>query len=181
MKCSQCQKNYDLQTFNSFRIYDDDDYLVKKYDLCNDCIDQLEKNDKLNEFMDKAIKKGYKAYEISRCSTYDDCAKINNLRIMCEKKEELGEPAESSDPFFIKSFVKPVTWCDPADAGIIRASVRLNELFDNYDKNSTELSNNMLNYTKNMHHLTWVLLAFAIVGFILTFINAYIAYLQLIK
>lgn len=115
-------------------------------------------------------------YEIERCSVYDNCEKIDNIRRMCERKKEANKA-----PNFGFSDINPVKWCNPSEAGTIIASVRLYDLFDNYDKNSTKLSKNMLNYTKNMHNLTRILLIFTIVGFILTFINTYIAYLQLVK
>jgi hypothetical protein len=176
MECSICKNKYDIQDFNSLRIYNNDDNLIRKRDMCDNCINELSEKEKLEEFFDKFREKGYKLYKISRCPIFDDCEKINNLRIMCESKEAVDK--SSSFDFHVNL---PPSWCDPAEAGIITASIKLYDLFDNYDKNSTELSNNMLSYTRNMHHLTWVLLAFAVIGFILTFINAYIAYLQLIK
>lgn len=169
MKCSKCNTEYDIQDFISFRKYDNEGFLLNNLDLCNNCKNKSIQQDKFDELKDKLADKGYKLYEISRCSCYDDCKKIDNIRRMCEKKEEVDKSPDFG------SFPLSINWCNPAEGGIIRASVKLYELFDNYDKSSTELSKNMLKYTKNMHKLTWFILGFTIISSILTIVNVYIA------
>lgn len=169
MECKICKNEYNLTNFISFRIYDGD-VLTKKIDLCSNCINDLQK-DESDKFMSNLIEDGYGLYEISRCSCYTDCEKIGNLRKKCEKVKKVGK-----SPGLFDFSINPINWCDPGDAGIIRASVRLYELFDNYDKSSTKLNENMLKYTKNMHHLTWFILGFTIISIILTILNLYIAF-----
>ncbi|TMS40433.1 MAG: hypothetical protein FGO69_10970 [Methanobacterium sp.] len=174
MKCFKCKKEYPVYNYISLRKNEVD--IEHKVDLCNNCAAK-NYDDEIKELITDG---DLKLYEISLCPGFYDCKKIGNLRGRCEHIELLDKPV---DPFGIdiSHITNPIKWCEPANAGIIGASVRLYELFDNFDKNSTELSKrmlknsedaneinqNMLKYTKNMNRLTWVILLFTIVNIIL--------------
>lgn len=59
MKCSICKNKYDIQDFNSLRIYDDEDYLVNKIDICSNCWNKMSKKEE-NGKLNKLYEEGYK-------------------------------------------------------------------------------------------------------------------------
>jgi len=135
----------------------------------------IEKNETDN-FVKPLIDKDYKWLKISRCSNYENCKKINNIRNMCEREENF---IKARNPMGINiGAITRVNWCDLANAGIISANVKLYELFDNYDKNSTKLNNLMLEYTKKLHNLTWLLIGLAILTAILTCVSIITTYFK---
>lgn len=66
----------------------------------------------------------YQLFEITRCSSYYDCLQIDNLRQMCTKEERLDY-----EPPLIGylSNLSLTNFCEPADAGIIKASLNIHK------------------------------------------------------
>jgi len=116
----------------------------------------------------KEITNEFELYRITRCVGYYDCERLGNLRIACESRE----PVVKSGPFDLLHIqLRPN--CSPAEVSIIKSSLKLLDLLEQFERNSTQLSQEMLRHTKEMNRLTKWILAF-------TAINALMIIIQII-
>lgn len=159
MICDNCSSNKDISEFTALIRQDERKNTIERIDFCPECLKALTESE-----IDDLIGKGFKAFKISRCSCYDDCKKIDNLRKMCENKEPIKK---EKNLLFNYNLIQSV-WCKPGEGGIIKATIKLYETLDLFDKKSTEMDTHMLNYSKKMNLLTWCIL-------ILTIINIFVA------
>lgn len=121
-KCTQCNKdidNFDLLSLQKIDGEDEDgDPIVSDEKLF--CSEKC-----LEEYLKTNESKDYQLMKLSRCSCYYDCKKIDNLRRMCEKEESVQKNTNPLFPDLTHLIHKP--FCDPANAGIIKASLKLKE------------------------------------------------------
>jgi hypothetical protein len=163
LSCSQCKKSLDPFNYFSLRKYedsddiDDDDILLESYNFCS-----TECSKKFLQGLDSP--EGFDFFEMSRCVGYYDCKRLDNLRRMCESKE-LKSLSNAPD-FMLSSLVRPPV-CSPAEVGIIKSNIRLLDLFEKFDEVSTNISKEMLDHTKQMKYLTWILLFISVLNLIL--------------
>ncbi len=102
------------------------EYLIDLHNCCSkECAGKIK--NKLESSDD------YDLYEIQRCVSYYDCERLNNLRIMCEKKKRTGLTGIFDG---IATAFYPV--CKPAQVGIIRASISLIDAVTNFDNRSSK-------------------------------------------
>jgi len=166
MNCENCDNELYEFDFLSLRKYErdgDDECLIESHGICSrDCADSLREG--LNNTDD------FRLYEVKRCVGYYDCERLDNLRGMCENKEEVGV----SYPFGLRPTAL-IRQCEPAQVGIIKSSLKLLDLMDDFDKKSTDLNNKMLKHTKSMNWLTKLILIITGVN-----LSLHSAHLQLI-
>lgn len=130
--CIICNKKINNHTFHSLRKYslsndyDEEDELTECKNFCSvEC---------LNVFLAEngIIAEEYEMYEVQRCSTFYDCHELGNSRKICERIERLDyEPANN--------YIAPmrVNFCEPANAGIIKASVIIKKQLDESSKQNS--------------------------------------------
>jgi len=164
MKCEQCSNQlyeYNFLSLRKYREINDDEILEESHDFCStECAKKfIEGREVTGEF---------ELYEITRCVGYYDCERLDNLRVACESRE----PVVKSGPFDLPhTQLRPN--CSPAEVGMIKSSLKLLDLFEQFERSSTQLSQEMLDHTKEMNRLTKWILAFTIV-------NAFMIIIQII-
>lgn len=162
IKCDQPIKNYkfySLRTDDNGTIEGRSKGLKEPLYFCSGtCLDDFqEQNDNVKE---------YQLYEITRCSSYYDCLKINNLRPMCTEEQRLDYEPES---FSLLSNFKTMNFCKPADAGIIKVSLNIHKQLEESAKQIEESAKHNLSHFKITACMTVLVI-------ILTIINTWIAY-----
>lgn len=128
--CVTCAKNICSHTSYSLRKYvriedSSEDELIECNDFCSrSCLKAF--SDKNEETIEE-----YQLYEVSRCSGYYDCLDLENIRGICEKQERLNcNPGLYSIPSLHN-------FCEPADAGIIKASINIKKQLDEGSKQNS--------------------------------------------
>lgn len=160
MLCDNCKSNKNISNFTALIKQDEKKDTIERIDFCHECLNELTKSE-IKDLIDQ----GFRAFKISRCSCYDDCKKIDNIRKMCEDIE----PFKKENTLFNVPYMgRAAVWCKPGEGGIIKATIKLYETLDLFDKKSSEMDNHMLKYSKKMNLLTWCIL-------ILTIINIFVA------
>ena len=176
MICNFCKKELDDGEFFSLIKYRDPENLKGmeiRDDFCNErCINKFKD-------LDETDYEDYDIYRVSRCVAYNDCLNLNNLRNKCEDIE-LAKPKPATitrSPLGITNFHIPMPkmsfFCNPAEAGIVMASVKLMNLLDNFDKKYQESSNEMIEHSKNMNRLTKLILGFTLVNLVFLVISIF--------
>lgn len=158
MKCYQCNKEldkFDFLSLSKYREIEDEKILGKPFNFCSKgCVEAFSKS--------KENLRDFELYEINRCVGYYDCERLDNLRRMCEEtkaiKKEVG--------LFSLPHIPMLRKCSPAEVGIIKSNLRLLDLFEKFDKTSTEITQEMLKHTKKMSRLTKWILCFTIANVI---------------
>lgn len=100
-------------------------------------------------------------YKISRCVSYNECSELHNLRRMCEQQEWL-----TSD-----SIIQPLrfrNFCEPAQAGQIKASYAIFKHLQKVDEENEQLSKENLALSKKSQFLTIISTIMAGLTIILT-------------
>ncbi|MBP1908254.1 hypothetical protein [Methanolobus bombayensis] len=139
--CHTCNKKINSHLFYSLRKYeevqlDDDleyrveDQLEDKLIECNDfcsgsCLEAF--SDKHEETIEE-----YELYEVRRCSCYYDCLDLENIRGICEREERLDYESNLFPSLPLHNF------CEPADAGIIKASINIKKQLDEGSKQNSD-------------------------------------------
>jgi hypothetical protein len=126
--CEICNKNINNHMFFSLRKYEEvqvgnhlEDKLIECDNFCSDsCLKEF--SDKHEETIEE-----YELYEVRRCSSYYDCLDLGNIRGICEKQERLDYEHGLLSP-------KLYNFCEPADAGIIKASINIKKQLDEGSK-----------------------------------------------
>lgn len=160
MNCENCDNKLYKFDFLSLRKYgeiDDVEYLDESHNICSINCANIVKGGLKNP-------DDFRLYEVKRCVGYYECERLDNLRGICENKEEVGV----SHPFGI-NLSGLNRQCEPAQVGIIKSSLKLLDLMDEFDKKSTDLNNKMLKHTKSMNWLSKLILIITVVnlGFLL--------------
>jgi hypothetical protein len=143
--CEQCNGSLNKFCFLSLRKYeivgegdDYDEYLVEAHNFCSEeCV---------NKFLERSVRKDFTLYKISRCVGYYDCQRLDNIRRMCEDKEELTSQKRG---LFLMPNISPLNRrCEPAQVGIIKSSLALLDLFESYKSESSEINKQFLENAK---------------------------------
>lgn len=163
--CIECNQPIKNHTFYSLRKYDEgatdceSKGLKECLNFCSGtCLhDYQEQIDNAEE---------YHLYEVTRCASYYDCLKINNLRQMCTKENRLDyEPAS----FGYLPNMSMINFCKPADAGIIKASLNIHKQLEESSKQIEESS------IQNSRHFN-ITAIMTVLVIVLTILNTYVAY-----
>jgi hypothetical protein len=188
MNCHNCGKEIGLYHFLALKKYEFPIGLSsdKHYDESHEfCSEECMKAFKLPSKDGLSDKYFWDPLDVFRCRGYYGCERLNNLRGRCEKYEthkiKEDEPIESQAPRNLSHFsnipaaifIPPVPFCEPSEVAIISANLKLFDLFDRFDKESTKLNKEMLIHTKSMSRLTkWIL--------VLTILNTIFVILQIV-
>lgn len=127
--CTQCKKeliNSDLLALQKEEGMDeDDDPIVDDEKLfCSEaCLNQYLEHNELTD---------YNLVKLSRCSCYYDCKEIDNLRKMCEREEQI----ERNTHPLLPNIHLLTPFCNPANAGIIKASLALKKQAEKSSRSS---------------------------------------------
>ena len=90
-------------------------------------------NDCLKKYLEETKLKNYDLFKLNRCSSYYDCLQIYNIRKMCEQQEQLN--VEKS-PLTLLACNFPKNFCEPANAGLVKSSVKLFRLIEQAEKSN---------------------------------------------
>lgn len=173
MKCDFCKTDLNEYEFYALRKYKDPEKtigLMASFNFCNKgCIDNYIDLD------DENIFKSFDKYSISRCGAYKDCERINNLRVMCEDVEPLYKSYNPMDPLGTLNFAKTLApHCQPGEVGIIRASIKLMDILETFDKKYQKSSNEMISqseemvkHSKDMKWLTVFIAIFTVINLLI--------------
>lgn len=126
--CVICNKKINNHIFHSLRKYDfldDGDELSECKNFCSgNCL-------KIFSEVDEKIVEEYEIYEMWRCTSYYDCRELGNLRKICERMERLDYESNNYIAPQRKNF------CEPANAGIIKASINIKKQLDESSKQNS--------------------------------------------
>ncbi len=163
--------NEELQKLDT-KINIDYNIYEQSCDICNEKVDNLfywyylKNTNNINESKvicsKHCLEKFYGEYEDNlddfeiseymRCTAYYKCREIDNLRNMCEKNKSLNKSDLFND--YVSS-----NFCDPAQAGIVLSTYKINEILKKFSKESTKQF--------------WITVAMTILVIILTAFNTY--------
>jgi hypothetical protein len=128
--CATCTKKINGHTFYSLRKYEEiegssEDNLIECNDFCSgSCLEAF--SDKHEETIEE-----YDLYEVRRCSCYYDCLDLENIRGICEREKRLDYESILFPSIPLHNF------CEPADAGIIKASINIKKQLDEGSKQNS--------------------------------------------
>ena len=146
MNCKQCSKELYEHNFLSLRKYEkieDEDYLIGSHDFCSkECADKFKEKQKNQDDLE--------LFEIRRCVGYHDCERLDNLRGICETKERVNS---GGGGIFGLSLPPLNRMCEPAQVGIIKASLGLLDVLDSFGELSLKHNKQMLKQEKSNSEL----------------------------
>lgn len=131
--CSQCGKKINTSNILALQkgkgVDEEYDPIIddEKLFCSEECLQKYQKTNKMEE---------YDLVKLSRCPVYYDCKEIDNLRQMCEKTKIINEDSKERDAGQLFYTLPEEPFCDPANAGIIKASLKLKKQSENAMRNS---------------------------------------------
>lgn len=121
--CDSCKKKIKIHTLFALRKYDSEHEISDEKLFCSkNCLDTFSED-------------GYEDYEqeeLSRCASYYDCQKLDNLRGLCEKSESIEDNSS-----YLFPIISPINFCKPAEAGIIKSTIKL---YEQAEKSSKQMN-----------------------------------------
>jgi hypothetical protein len=117
-KCENCKEPIDnYEFYRLFKYKSGTENIVDSKNFCSkDCLENFYEDKKTES-------KYYKKEKVNRCVSYYDCEELDNLRRLCEKKEQVDQIEDAY--LYNYPLLIGVNFCEPADAGLIKSAVLL--------------------------------------------------------
>lgn len=157
IRCYNCNEEYQLYYYyilKKYKIEDGEERSIGARKFCSeDCIEEFRRNgsDDSREFFNTSPDERIRMYEMSRCVGYYDCERLDNIREMCEDREEKTLQRVSRPDIGIVSMPTAMDLsramapeCSPGEVGIIKASIQLIDSIEQFDYKMREINASIL-------------------------------------